>query len=135
MSAGRLLTVVFAHEMRRLLTGRAWWTMVLLIAYVLALKALNLTRRTTFGWKMTNLNLVFSLAYLALFLGVWIVFFRSDPWRYIIRAMVFIAVMRVLLEMRWVYGGWGALHRRAWLSLKAYARRERPDFEGSNEGY
>ena len=52
MSAGRLLTVVFAHEMRRLLTGRAWWTMVLLLSplvgfgYVAAVRLFSEASRT-----------------------------------------------------------------------------------------
>ncbi len=108
---------------------------VLLIAYVLALKAFNLTRRTTFGWRITDLNLAFAFIYLMSFIGGWVVFFRSDPWRYIIRTLLFVAVMRVLLEMKWTYGGWIPLHKRAARGAISYFRREQPDFDGSNEGY
>ena len=96
------------------------------ICYTLTLKALNIRRLSRLGATIAANNLAFVLAYGSAALAMWVSVFASDPWRYFIRFAVLITAIGVLVELQRAYGGWKALHLRAWLSLKELATRTPP---------
>jgi len=86
--------------------------------YVLGLKGLNIARETGLGRWMSNNNIAFSIVYFGSAIAAWIAIFASEPWRYFARLLILFTAIRVLIEMKSAYGGWVALHVRAWRNLR-----------------
>jgi hypothetical protein len=90
----------------------------LVLAYFFTLKGLNFRRLTLLGRMLALDAIVLGVLFLFGFIGQWI------PWdgvwwvRVAIRGYLLFIMFRTLLVMSWTYGGWGAMHRRAWRNLK-----------------
>ena len=109
--------------------------LLLTIAYVLLLKGLNLRRITPLGkWLALN-NLAFAFVYFCAAVSFVVDPFRSTGWSYFVRFLILFTVLRVLIEMSRAFGGWWAIHVRAWHSLIDWVLRRPQREEIYQEGY
>ncbi len=89
----------------------------LILAYLFALKGLNFRRLTLLGRMLSAVALSMALVYVLAFIWPW----WTPEWfqwvRRAARLMLIIYLVKAVLAMSWTYGGWKAMHLRAWRNL------------------
>ena len=97
--------------------------LIIVIAVFLTVKGLILRRRTGVGRALARNNFAFAAAYFGIFLGtvVRITFFLSEPWRWVIRTVIFLTLMHAIWEMMAYYGGWRGLLHELWLTFVEFS--------------
>lgn len=95
--------------------------LLLAIATFLLLKALIFRRITDFGRALSRSNLALAIAYYGTALGMHIGFFRSELWRWGIRAAVLFTTACAVLQMIHALGGWRAAGREARIAFAELA--------------
>ena len=110
--------------------------LVLLIVYELTLKALNLARWTPLGQALARANLALAVVFLRVALMPYIPALEDRAWMWAARALVLVTSTILLWEMQRAFGGWRALHARAFWSALDWARQTPPRTHRSeDEGY
>lgn len=94
----------------------------LVLWYFFTLKGLNFRRITLLGRMLAIDALTMGALFLLAFIGQWWAW--EGIWWFRIGIRVFLAfiLFRTLLVMSWTYGGWKAMHLRAWRNLKEIVR-------------
>ena len=105
--------------------------LLLVIAVTLGMKSLVLRRITSLGRALAVNNVMFTVAYLTLFLAPWVRFFRSDAWSWTIRSLVLMTALTVLWQLKETFGGWRGIFDEARHGIIVW-RNERID---GKDGY
>lgn len=102
---------------------------LLILAYFFFLKGLNFRRITLLGRMLCIEAITLGFLFLAAWIGMWLKW--EGVWwiRMTIRAYLIMITFRSLVSMSWTYGGWKAMHRRAWRNLKEMVRLRRIPIE------
>ncbi len=101
----------------------------LLIAYFFGLKGLNFRRLTLMGKMLCLSALTMCALYVLAFVRQWVSIELLWWVTAVVRVYLVYVLFRALQSMSWTYGGWGALHRRAWRNLKEMIRLRRIPIE------
>lgn len=98
--------------------------LLLFLGYLWLMKGLLLGRSTPLSLWLARSKIAQAANVVAAALTVWIAFFGQDVWRWPSRLLVAFCCWRVLIELSRAFGGWWAMHRRAFLSGVSWIRRE-----------